>query len=336
MKRICGVLILALSLVFCGKEETPKLIEKPKGTHKKVETFKNIKFTIHPAVDILFVVDNSSSMSFHQDNLAKNIGLFTNALFKNVLIDYHIGVITSDNDLFNLDRGLLYGTPKFIEKTTPNKEDVLKEHLLRGIMGSGTEVFFETTMEAFSPNNLAGANAGFLRDDAYLAIVMITDSVNDAPTTGEQFYNFLLQLKRNDKEKVLGYAAFIPPEDTSCGADPDWSRDNTEIRDYLMKVINYDTNNLNYFSLCSQFGPNLARIGEDLEKRIDLFLPLPGELPVVETIVLKYGDQVVPNDLRKGWTYDAERRGIRIGREVQIKEQPGAELSVTFTPAHMK
>ena len=322
-------ILLALVSLSCGEDQVPKLIARPHPKAQESDKHKNLTLTFRPVVDILFVVDNSGSMDVHQGHLSDNAGKFTKALFSNVLIDYHIGVTTSDMDPDG-ERGALVG---WIDKNTPHKDQVLQQLLVRGTGGSYTEHFFEPVIAALSPPKVDTINKGFYRENAFLATVFVTDSRNDGPVTADGFFKFLLGLKKFDEAKILGYAAFIPPGEVGCERDPDGEP--VKIYDYLVNYVKNDGVK-NYFSLCSDFGPGLARIGQDLENRIELFVPVKGPLPEVDTIVVTYGSQIVPRDFNKGWSWNVERRGIRLGRELDIKDQPNAVLNITYRPANLK
>lgn len=289
--------------------KTEAVKEKPKLKNK----FSN------PKLDILFVVDNSGSMNTHQSNISTNIDSFTNTIFQNTLIDFHIGVTTSDI----ADNGKLVAP--FITKNTPNKEATLSQNILMGTGGSGTEFFFEPVEKALS----AGVNPGFHRSDAFLAIIFITDTGPSDSLTNNQLFSLLVNLKSGDSDKVLSYGAIIPPPNAKgCLADSEWV--------YIDKLINFiNMTGGAFFDLCSaDFGKELAKIGGDLADKLQFVVNLD-KIPVVETIVVEYGTQIIPQDPIKGWTYDPNLVALRFGKEVELKEQPGVtSLSVSFKPAN--
>ena len=95
MKYLSIISLLALSISSCSPT-SPKLQALP---DPEVKTYNKGSFGIRdPKVDILFVVDDSGSMSNHQTNLSSNIGRFLEAFFGRVSIDYHIGVVSTDMD----------------------------------------------------------------------------------------------------------------------------------------------------------------------------------------------------------------------------------------------
>ena len=160
-------------------------------------------------VDLLFLVDDSSSMRLSQDNLRRNFPVLMQAL-KNQpggLPNVHIGVISSDmgagdgsvagcdstggkNGIFQYtprgtctSTGLLPGATYIsdiggVKNYSGNLEDVFTCIAALGESGCGFEHQFAAITRALGVDGLGAApaeNAGFLRPDALLAIVMITN-----------------------------------------------------------------------------------------------------------------------------------------------------------------
>ena len=154
-----------------------------------------------PKLDILFVVDNSGSMAQEQASLAANLpGLLDQvAASAGAVPDLHIGVVSSSVGIgdfscqgcnYGGDRGLLQVTPRidgcspptghFIEDA-PGGEvnysgtlaDTFSCIALLGTAGCGFEQHLESMKQALDGSN--PGNAGFLRDDAMLAIVILAD-----------------------------------------------------------------------------------------------------------------------------------------------------------------
>lgn len=126
-----------------------------------------------PKLDLLFVVDDSATMGPAQAALAEAIPELAQALVdRNV--DFHFGVVTTDM-VDGAKSGRLQGTPAFIDRTTP---DVIAEMIARvqpGITGSGIERGSDALEAAVSEPLVSNENAGFLRADAALVVVLISD-----------------------------------------------------------------------------------------------------------------------------------------------------------------
>jgi hypothetical protein len=162
-------------------------------------------------VDILFVIDNSGAMAQEQRNLSKNFPKFLDALksskLNNKIPNVHIGVITTDLGAGNYslpscevsggDGGKLQATPKMAGCVPPNQpfiahidgvtninNPVVKNPLEKvklafqciaevGSAGCGFQAQIEAARRALDPK--LNRNPGFVRKDAALAVVFLTD-----------------------------------------------------------------------------------------------------------------------------------------------------------------
>ncbi|HMV67544.1 MAG TPA: hypothetical protein PKA64_11895 [Myxococcota bacterium] len=139
-------------------------------------------------VDILWVVDNSNSMQLEQTLLGTGFSTFAQEL-ENTNTNFHIGVITTDFDYDDPARGKLIAgldCPAVIDLDTEcaNPENpseiwdyrnVFVNRARVGTGGSGKEKGLEAARFALSANMTTGPNAGFLRPDANLLVVFVSD-----------------------------------------------------------------------------------------------------------------------------------------------------------------
>jgi hypothetical protein len=317
-------------LVFAScSPSSNSLLPKPDGSNEKVDTDGGTE-VFDPQVDILFVVDDSGSMQTHQTNLIRNIDRFLNAFTTRANIDYHIGVINSSLDYWSGANccGQLLGTPNFVERNTPDLIQVLSRSLRVGTSGSATEKFFDPVKAALTDPLLTGLNAGFYRPNAHLAIVFITDAEDQGKQEALEFFTFLEGLKGR-KEKFIAYGVVVPSNVGNCERDDSSTPD--RIEDFLGMMPNAGKN---VFSLCDpQFGDRIAGIADDLVRFIGnvIFLSRP---PIVETIEVSFGTQVIPRDYKKGWVFDPARNALVLGDEIQWSTQPnGTKVKVYYEAA---
>lgn len=295
----------------------------------KVEKIQGEKINFRPAVDVLFVIDDSGSMGVHQKNLVTNIEKFTSGIENDFLLDYHFGVITSTvgnaEDPLAAD-GHLIGPPFFIDRTTPYGAMLLTRNLRVGTHGSATEMFFEPVRMALTPPVVNKENAGFYRPEAALAVIFITDAEEQSKNfSPEQFYQFLVGLKGR-RDLVLLYAAIVPSTDEKC------PRDDSQTPVRLEQLLQIG-NGLG-FNLCDpDYGEKLRGISNDLLDRVGRVLLLR-RAPAVGTIEVRFGTQVIPNDPLKGWTFDPLRNAVVFSRSIEFSEQPpGTEVEVSYNAA---
>jgi hypothetical protein len=152
--------------------------------------------------DILFVVDDSGSMQPEQTNLATNFDAFITRLAASpVKNEFQIGVTTTSVDFPRYDTGsagsfkvfttydgtptgkpypagalvAAAGRPTILVATSPTLVDDFKANVNVGTSGSGKEQGFRAAQLALTDRIADGANAGFLRPGARLAIIVVTD-----------------------------------------------------------------------------------------------------------------------------------------------------------------
>jgi hypothetical protein len=152
------------------------------------ETFEQ---DLYEAVDVLWVVDNSGSMSDDLETVARNFSSFIQ-VFIDLGLDWQMGVITTDMD--NPDySGKLVGP--YLTPTSPDVVGEFIDQITLGSNGSATEKGFEATEAALSAPLVNGHNAGFLRTDAALAAIVISDEDNSSTWGASSFVSWYESLK---------------------------------------------------------------------------------------------------------------------------------------------
>ncbi len=147
------------------------------------QTFTQKGSTVNNAIDVLWVVDNSSSMSPLQTNLTSNFNSFISN-FQTEGYDFHMAVTTTDAykseaNFLNNSSLAQFGdgvgpNPSgvfVILSTTPNLDSVFVNNATTGINGSGDERAFSSMRDALN----SPLNAGFLRANSFFAIVILSD-----------------------------------------------------------------------------------------------------------------------------------------------------------------
>lgn len=330
MILICLVLILA----SCTERAT-KLVPKSRIISEEVSQTQADIVSFNPKVDILFVIDNSRSMEQVQNELSKNAYLFSNAISKVSLLDLHVGIVSTDMYNCTNDCGELLGNPKFVTQRTKNLADVLAKKILIGTSGWGGEEMFSPVIENLTKITVP-ANAGFYRQEAFFAVIFITDAKEQSRFSPDEFYNFLVKLKK-DANKVLGYGVIrkLADENTCINYSPPEDLD-SKLEDFLSRVVNADKKQNNVLSLCSQdYGTKLAEFANDIVKRSSGSLKL-NRLPNVKTITVTYGAQVIPNSPTEGWIYEPATNSLIFAAGiVWIQQAAGVGLNINFEAAEL-
>jgi hypothetical protein len=177
-------------------------------------------------MDILFVVDNSGSMMEEQRNLATNFPEFARILDEYRVrtgepLDYRVGVTTTARDIFTRQLGIISPVPStdppdngvfrrarnmtrsWIETSDAERRTLLQSVADVGIAGSGIEMPLDAARLALSSQLETGKpNAGFIREDALLAVVFVTDEEDCSRNDGRTRQSYI-QVGLGDVETVV-------------------------------------------------------------------------------------------------------------------------------------
>jgi len=148
--------------------------------------------------DILWVVDNSCSMEEEQDSLADNFETFMD-IVSSLDMDYHMSVVTTDNADFISSGGI-----RVLDPGTPDVEGRFAQMVRVGTMG-GEERGLKQSYDALQPSMTSGLNSGFLRDEAGLRIIYVSDEIDHSPQDWDYYRDYFLGLK-DDPSKFIASA----------------------------------------------------------------------------------------------------------------------------------
>lgn len=162
-------------------------------------------------MDIIFVVDDSGSMQEEQSNLAANFPMFADLLNNYTVgngqpLNYRVAITTTGRNIdYQVDLGGGFGTiaqhetgpngaflnncnnPKrWLENTDANMAQTLACRANVGTGGASIEMPLLMSKWSLAERVQDQTNAGFLRDDALLAVVVLTDE-DDSSTTQNNF-----------------------------------------------------------------------------------------------------------------------------------------------------
>ncbi len=146
---ICAAFALVAMAVSCqcGDEDIRRTL--PPGA--RVDVFRQAD---RPVIDVLWVIDNSPTMSDVQDNLAGNLISFFRYLDEGD-VDYQIGVTTTD---VRRHGGQLVGSPRILTPDTPDVMRAFRGNVHVGTDGSAKE-------EGLAAAELLFQGGSFLRPD---------------------------------------------------------------------------------------------------------------------------------------------------------------------------
>ena len=181
--------------------------------------------------DVLFVVDCSGSMGDNQENLVANFNAFiASALTMDV--DFHLGVVATETENQpgltgtpprQVDPGVLVqagSRPKIITNNTPDLEAAFTDNARLGDDCSNHEAGLEGAWMTLSEPLVSdpAANAGFLREDAKLYIIIVSDEPDQSNGSTDFYVDFFKSIKGYRNTEMMSISAIC----TSCDSDRYW------------------------------------------------------------------------------------------------------------------
>ncbi|MBO9666154.1 MAG: hypothetical protein J7501_05020 [Bdellovibrio sp.] len=223
-KMVAGTYTLAVSATDKLNHASGKSITFQVSSMYK-QMVQNVGVTAANKVDILIVIDNSGSMEYEQKNMASRV--------KNLLsvikgLDWQIAVTTTDPRDITLGDGRLVQLSgkkgQYIltsAMTDADAQATLGATLQRSETGSGSEQGIYVTYRAIERSLAAsGGNVNFIRPDAQLAALVISDedeSANATKNDPQSLLNFISSTYKG--QKAFSFHSIITrPGDTACKA----------------------------------------------------------------------------------------------------------------------
>ena len=273
-----------------------------------------------PKVDVLWVVDNSGSMGEEQDNLSNNFNQFMIEA-QTMDVDYQIGVITTEiqeasdasddsgHPGMRIEPGVLFGDPKIITNT-PSAESQFSRNIKVGTCCSDeAEAGLKAAKMALSSPLVddPSKNGGFLRDDAKLSIIFVSDEDDQSDGSVDLYADFFKNIKGFRNEALMFVSAIVGDSPNGCQSGQTGDAAAGERYIELTRLTG------GYFrSICdSSWGQNLADLGVlTFGTQIQFFL---SRLAISSTIQVRINGSSIIQDPNSGWAYDSQSNSITFG-----------------------
>jgi hypothetical protein len=253
-------------------------------------------------VDVLLVIDNSESMEHHQAELGRHFEAFL-TYFIAADVDYHVAAITTD--VFDRGAGVIQG--EIIDARTRDAEETFAEIVAVGIEGSSREMGLEAAYLSFVDPTLSNENAGFLREDAALSIVFVSNEEDSSWHPVADYVNAFRNVKGQRQRDMFNASSLTAIDMDAC--DSEQAAASTEGTRYVDVAL--QTGGV-VGDLCSD---DLESVVVDLSLNTsrlwDVFF-LSG-IPNPQRIELTLDDDVVPCDDGR-WGYEL-RQDEETGQE---------------------
>ncbi|HEX8437686.1 choice-of-anchor D domain-containing protein [Archangium sp.] len=310
-----------------------------RGVLKNEQTDEFIRST-KTQVDVLFVVDNSGSMQDEQQLLGENFAAFLSPMSLEG-VDYHIAVTTTGVERSSGGWAVCPGgaeggengrffpvdgsSPRIITPSTPSAASVFAYNTRVGVCHwneMGLEAMYRALSEPLVFNEddprtpLAhDGNAHFLRQDASLAVIVVTDEEDFSPQPVSFYETFLEGLKGGDASKVV-FSAIAGPKDLgSCPKASSSGHRYIQLAEATGGVVE---------SICTpHWADSLKRTAERISASTRGF-PL-SERPLDTSRIEVRVDGV---EVKTGWTYDGATHSILFQKGAV--PAPGSHVRVTY------
>ena len=243
-------------------------------------------------LDIIFVVDNSGSMRMLQNQLASQISSFLSVLI-NISADYHIGIITTDSEVFVAYNGLdwidsSYQDPSLWMTSVINSI---------GVGGSAFEMGVRQAYLALDSHAAPGTL--FWRDSSILSVIYISDEPDVSVPGHMSYFNFFDNLKAPDYHRHYAVIGDFPSGCSYIG--PNIYRNINFGAGYYEMTKRYSGE---WYSICaSDWGLQLQNLASNLASRNRF--QLNESDPIESSVVVKVNGQVVWD-----WSYDQSNNSV--------------------------
>lgn len=298
MKKLFGILILFI--VGCSNQVE---FDLPQTSENFAQDIK-----YNTKVDFLFIIDNTSSMSVVQKYLADQIPVLTEAL-TSLKMDYHIGVVSTTMNRQFPYSGKLFGEPKYIDSSSGNLNDLIKNKILIGDKGATIEQGLDAMTSVLSDDYASGEGKGFLREDSFLNIIVLSNEDDESKSSWSYYAEFLDKLRPDYDDGTKSWAMHffgVLSFDDPCPSG-DWGFYKSPGFKFL-ELVKYSSGSSG--SIC---GSNIHKSLSSIKARIiqvltDYKLNVP---PNLETLKVYINNHLVPQDATNGWVYVKEGNLIR-------------------------
>ena len=263
-------------------------------------------------VDILWVVDDSGSMANQRKTLVNNFNRFLQELLS-LRVDWQIGV-TSTNFV---DKGHLRSTTgvppltKIINKMTADPKAVFDAITTFPKSRTRWEQGLRMGQFAVSSPNIdpGGPNEGFLRPNAALAIIVVSDEDDSSFGTTDYFARAFQAAKGPGNESLVSFSTIAGTTPSGCtpAGEENFYGSLAEPA-FRYSAVSTKTSGV-VGSICdASFENTLVQIAQALNTLRRVF-PLT-LVPSSGSLTVKVNGLIIPQDPVNGWQYRADTNSV--------------------------
>jgi hypothetical protein len=359
LRRLYVLVITTVFLISCSEDKASFSILPDQ------DLFQQSTSSFNNKLDILFVIDDSGSMSPYQTNLANNFNAFISN-FITLGYDFRIAVITTsawEAQFFggassqNRARFRNNSGHSILTPSTPNLTTAFAQNISAGTTGNGDERHTQSIKTAL--DHSFNASFGFPRSDAYMAVVMVTDEddYSNSTTTclqpnpgggcnnnaynpgsahpsmvGHQTDDYIdyLMVKTGSTTNPRFNVSTIAVTDAACKNDP--STHSAAMIGYRVMELALATEGI-IGSICdTNFSASLNQIQQQISELSTQFYL--SRTPVPGTIKVKVNGVSIAESTVNGWSYISSSNSVKFHGSAVPAE--GDSISIDFDPSELE
>ncbi|MCG3173078.1 MAG: hypothetical protein GMKNLPBB_01254 [Myxococcota bacterium] len=284
-------------------------VQPPAVTPAGLNNLRQIDEFIQSAgsVDILWVIDTSGSMANERERLVAAFDRFLGSLYDS-RIDFHLGVISTANS--GARGGRLMGTPPFLTAQSSDPAKSFRESLRLANTAVVQEEGLASLLLALTPPRTDNENKGFLRPEADLFVIIISDEDDQSRgKTGYYIRQFKLLMGAGNENRIsINVIAGLPPE--GCTPPGDEGLYGAEAEPGLRYIEAAESTGGLVESICNpDYNGLLTRLASRVRPPRRVF-PLRAP-PIPNTLAVTVDGVNISLDPLKGYAFDAVNRLIR-------------------------
>jgi hypothetical protein len=323
-------LLLLLLVVGCKKDANFLYEDLTPPRQERDNRYVISELSRSSGIDIIFVIDDSGSMSSIHNNIVDNAELFMEEFTKIDLVQWKMGIVTSEkrNSVREITEHL--GFDSVFNSYTPDAVNVFKAAVLDvGDNSGGTERMFGNLDRA-----LQARYQDFLRPNSQLAVIFVSDEKehswkDDASRYDPLTFVGIMKAYLSKGNLVRFYGALKQTDFPDC---TNLSWDSGPYRGSRYEAVIQETGGFAISACAKDFGTRLADIGRDivsLSKYIRIKL---GETPLKESIRVVYKGEELPFGTEADggkWFYDEYNNTVNL-YSLSFARDLADELQITY------
>jgi hypothetical protein len=298
---VTSLLVIGL-LTSCGKSNFSNILHY-RNTPQKIDQSAQIKeISSSGKVDMIWVIDNSGSMSDYQQKVIDNTAVFIKDFISQGL-DWKLGLLSTDDDYSSRNPYTEFAGAPPLNSTVPDPAAAFAAAVATlGTSGSGTEKTFDPILTALNRDQ------NFLRPSSVpLVFILITDAPEQSKIDAATFIKKLRVLIGADRQMFV-YTVLAAIE-TQCPTQEDhFNYAGSPYEAWANNGVASKT-----FPICRDFGTNLASLGTEIVTRVSHPSIYLTARPNIATLQVFYqGRELPPGATADGgyWRYDATVNAI--------------------------